>query len=128
MLRKEAGMTRKGLALLGGLSLLALASPAVSTVTTFSDNCYYCKFVLPTGNAAHCREVPSDANGNTVCEEDDTLPWPVGPTCSLSGDACFNDVVNGGGSSSGGGGSDGSCTVTGGNSCPPWCGACNRTP
>jgi len=121
-------MTRRALAQIVGFWFLILVSPAMSTVTSFTDNCYYCKYVLTTGTAARCTAVPDGAEGNAVCQQDDTLPWPAGPTCSLSGDACFNTVVNGGGGGSTGGGGGGGCTVSGGAPCPPWCGACNRTP
>ena len=89
--------------------------------------CFICDPVGLTGIAAECQGVGDNETGDgTRCRQDNTLPWPAGPSCSLSGNPCYTTVVDGGGDGGGpttGGG--GSCRYESGY-CAPWCAACNQ--
>ena len=114
---------REGLGLVAlGLLLFTLgAGHAVASTTYYG--CLRCRNITPTGMGATCQGVgPLEGGDGWICHEDNTLPWPDGPSCWVAGGLCTNGG-DGGGLGGGGLGSGGSACQTSGF-CPAECFSC----
>ena len=107
-----------------GLLLFTLgAGSARATITTYYG-CFNCSYIHPTSEAAFCSGAGALQGGEGwICYEDDTLPWPDGPTCWTNGQACTNGGTGGGGTGGSSGGGSNPCATTG--FCPSQCFSCS---
>src|SRR4029077_14351525 len=106
---KGTGWGAAGLLLL----FLVLGAGTASATTTTYYGCFICKSTTLTGLGAICDGVGVLQGGDGwECYEDNTLPWPDGPSCWVAGGPCTNGGDGGGGSGGTIGGSD-SCQTTG---------------
>jgi hypothetical protein len=102
------------------LWLLLLALGAVSASATTYYGCFICKYRPVVGIGATCDQVGDGQNGDGwKCDEVNDLPWPDGPSCTLSGGPCLNSNAGGGGSGTGG-----STTCQTSGFCPAECFSC----
>src|SRR5215207_8777252 len=102
--------------------VLIVSSFAGAATADVYYGCFVCRPVDLTSTASECSGVGDNGTGDgTRCVESYTLPWPAGPTCSLSGNPCYNTVVTGGGGGSSGGGGGSTCAYDGNGYCAPWC-------
>ena len=118
-MRKGSAVRLAGFAL---LLLMAGAENARAAITTYYG-CYNCQYVHLTGTAEECRPAGVLQGGEGwTCYEDNSLPWPAGPSCWTNGQACTNGGTGGGTGSASGGGSDPCATTT---FCPAQCFSCS---
>lgn len=119
-MRKGAGVRLAGL---GFLLFVLGAGNAGATITTYYG-CYNCEYVHLMGPAEDCRPAaPLRGGEGWICYEDNSLPWPDGPSCWTNGQACTNGGDGGGsGGGSAGGGSDPCATM---GFCPAQCFSCS---
>lgn len=119
-MRKGANVRLVGVGLL--LFILG-AGNGVAKITTYYG-CYNCKSIHPTSEAAICSGAGVLQGGSGwICYEDDTLPWPDGPTCWTNGQACTNGGDGGAGTGGAGGGGSNPCATNG--FCPAQCFSCS---
>src|SRR3954447_17507899 len=89
---------------LAGLALLFFllgAGNALAHISTYYG-CYNCKTIHLTSEAAICSgAAPLQGGEGWICYEDDTLPWPSGPTCWTNSQPCTNGGDGGGGTGGG---------------------------
>ena len=108
-----------------GLALLLFtvgAENARAHISTYYG-CFNCKYIHLTSEAAICSgAAPLQGGEGWICYEDDTLPWPDGPTCWTNGQACTNGGDGGGGTGSSSGGGSDPCATSG--FCPAQCFSC----